>query len=495
MAIKTKVLSKKHKLRAEVLLQKAREIHQAGYLQEAESLYLSLLKKYPNYPDALNLLGVIAHESGDNNLAITRYKKAISIMPSLSYAYNNMGFALQALGRLEEAITSYEKALAINPGFADAQNNLGNIYQELGRTKEAIICYEQTLKIRPNHVMAHHNLAMIRPTLEQIPEIEKQLINPAISETDAMHYHFAIGHILNDAGSYKDAFDHYLNGNSIKRKLITYDSQRQSAYVDELIKAYSKNHFQKNTICGSDSELPVFIIGMPRSGTTLVEQIISSHPQIYGAGELATLTNIEKNIGKKFELSSTYPASISLCDDYTLLKYSAEYLSELNKYSQDTKRITDKMPDNFLRTGLIKTLFPKARIIHCKRDAMDTCTSIFLNSFVNGNKYSFDLTEIGKYYLDYERLMAHWFELFPSEIFEVKYENLVFNQAEISRQLIEFIGLDWNEKCLEFYKNNRAIKTLSSAQVRQPIHKDSIQRWKHYEENLEPLLKILKQHI
>ncbi len=492
MAIRNKVLSKKHKLRAAELLQKAYTCLRSGYLQEAESLSQSVLKKYPNYPDAMNLLGVIAHESGNNELAIARYEKALKIKPNFAYVHNNMGFALQMLGRLEEAIDCYEKAITIKPDFADAQNNLGNVFQEFGRIDEAVACYEQTLKIKPDYVMTYYNLAMIRPNQEQIPIIEKHLTDPALSDSDTMHYHFALGHILNDSGLYKKAFDHYLKGNTIKRKAITYDAQLQSAFVDGLINAYSKDYFQRKTISGSDSEVPVFIIGMPRSGTTLVEQIISSHPLVFGAGELATLTNIEKNIGNQFKSSSIYPASIALCDDATLAKYSTEYLEELNKYSQDAKRITDKMPDNFLRIGLIKILFPNARIIHCQRNAMDTCTSIFLNSFINGNNYSFELTEIGKYYLDYERLMQHWLKLFPTEIFEVKYEDLVLNQDELSRKLIEYLDLDWDEKCLEFHKNKRAIKTLSNSQVRQPMNKNSINRWRHYQEYLEPLINIFE---
>jgi len=186
---------------------------------------------------------------------------------------------------------------------------------------------------------------------------------------------------------------------------------------------------------------------------------------------------------------------MSLCNDSIALKFSAEYLKELNDYSQDSKRITNKMPDNFLKIGLIKTLFPKARIIHCQRNALDTCASIFLNYFTQSNEYSFDLIEIGQYYLDYLRLMVHWHSLFPSEIFDVQYEELVMNQESVSHQLIEYLGLGWDVKCLEFHKNKRAVRTASNLQVRQPMYNNSINRWKRYEEHLEPLIAILKDHI
>lgn len=310
-----------------------------------------------------------------------------------------------------------------------------------------------------------------------------------------MHYHFALGKIFDDIKSFTKAFEHYLKGNTFKRKTIIYDSQNHSAFVDRLIKIYSKKYLQEKTACGSDSKLPVFIVGMPRSGTTLVEQIVSSHPQVYGAGELISLLRIENTIAKQFEASSPYPECMPLCKDSTLLRFSAEYLEELGNHSQDANCITDKMPDNFLRIGLIKTLFPYARIIHCQRNAMDTCTSIFLNYFGNDIRYSFDLTEIGQYYLDYTRLMEYWSSLFPSEILDVQYEELVMNQEIVSRQLIKYLGLEWDENCLDFHNNKRAVRTASSLQVRQPIYRNSINRWKHYEKHLEPLIAILQQRI
>lgn len=492
MAKNNKVLSKKHSLRAAKLLREASKLHQAGYIQEAVAKCMSILEKYPNYHRAMYLLGIIAHQIGQYDLALSYFKQTLAIKPNDANVNNDLGLSLQALGRVEEAKATYEKALDIKPDFAGAHNNLGNIFNELGRVEEAVTCYKQALDIKPDFLMAHYNLAMIKPSKEQVPIIEELLASPSISEKDAMHYHFALGKIFDNNKSFTNTFEHYLKGNTLKRKTITYDSQNHSTFVDRLIKNYSRNYFRDRTKYGSDSNLPVFIVGMPRSGTTLVEQIISSHPQAYGAGELLSLERIEKTITKQFESSSPYPQCMSLCKDPDLLILSAEYLKELGNHSQDTIRITDKMPDNFLRIGLIKTLFPHARIIHCQRNSMDTCTSIFLNYFADGNKYSFDLAEIGQYYLDYTRLMEHWSSLFPSEILNVQYEELVMNQEIVSRQLIEYLGLEWDESCLDFYNNKRAVRTTSNLQVRQPIYNNSINRWKHYEKHLEPLAAIIK---
>jgi len=477
------------------LIQTGLEHHQAGRLQEAEIIYQSILKEQPQHPDALHLLGVIAHTVGKNDIAVNLIETAIKINPDVPDFYNNCGEAYRALQKNDLAIVRYEQALAIKPDYAEPHSNLGITHAEQGQMEEACTHFEQALAIKPNFAEAHHHLTMSKPKQDQVHVIEKLLTNPSISAIDSMRYHYALGNIFDSAKSFTQAFEHYNKANTLKRKSITYDSQSHSDFVDRLIKTYSKSYFQKFTKCGSNSELPTFIIGMPRSGTTLVEQIISSHAQVYGAGELESFRRIEAAITKRFEASNPYPECMSLCDESVVLDFSAKYLGELDNYSQVAIRITDKMPINFLLIGLIKILFPKARIIHCRRNALDTCTSIFLNYFVDANEYSFDLNDIGQYYLDYERLMVHWHGLFPTEIFDVQYEELVMNQEKISRQLIEHIGLEWDDKCLDFHLNKRIIKTASTLQVRQPIYKNSINRWKQYERHLEPLKAILHQLV
>jgi tetratricopeptide (TPR) repeat protein len=587
---------KKNKPTVSELLQNGMAHHQLGRLQEAEAIYLSILKEQPQQPDALHLMGVIAAQVGKHDiavgliesaikinpnvpdfynncgeayralhktdLAISHYEQAIAIKPDFAEPHNNLGIALQGLGRQEDAITHFEQALvikpdyaeahnnqgnslrelgrpddavthfqqslAIRPDFAQAHNNLGNVLQELlrqedaishyeqalaimpdfteahnnlgaalqelGRKEEAISHYEQALAIKPDYAEAHRNLSIIKPGQEQVSIIEQLLKGPPVSEKDVMHYHYSLGNIFDDAKSFDKAFEHYLKANTLKRNTITYNPRKHSVFVDSLIKVYSKSYFQEKYVAGSDSELPVFIVGMPRSGTSLIEQIVASHPQVYGAGELSSIWRIEQAISKQFETSGPYPECMSLCDDAIAVQLSAQHLNEICKYSQDATRITDKLPDNFLRIGLIKTLFPKARIIHCQRNAMDTCSSIFLNYFDKGNEYSFDLTELGQYYLDYVRLMAHWRSLFAVEIFELQYEEIVMDQEKVSRQLVAYLGLEWDKKCLGFYKNKRAVRTTSNFQVRKPIYTKSINRWKQYEKHLGPLMETL-QHL
>ena len=449
------------------------------------------LAAMPDFAEAHSNLGNALKELGRPEEAIAHYERALAIKPDFAMAHYNLGIALDELGRPEEAVTRYERALSIKPDYAEAHHNLGNTLDEVGRRDEAITHYEQALAIKPDYAEVHRNLSRLKPDQEQVSIIEKLLHRPSLSETDATHYHFALGNIYHNGKTFRRAFEHYNKANTLKRKAITYDSRNFTAYVDRLIAAYSKNYFQEVAASGSDSELPVFIVGMPRSGTTLVEQIVSSHPRAYGAGELASLGGFEQEITKQFEAAKPYPECMSLRDESIALEYSRKYLEKLQNYSHDATRITDKMPDNFMRIGLIKTLFPKARIIHCRRNALDTCTSNFLNYFATGNEYSFDLNELGQYYLDYERLMAHWDSLFPSEILAVQYEELVMNQEKISRRLIDYVGLEWDDRCLDFHKNERAVHNLSSMQVRQPIYTQSMNRWKHYEKQLASLIAIL----
>jgi len=467
-------------------------LQKSGRLDDAIARFEQVLALKPDYANAYNNLGTALKEQGKMNEAIARYKQALVIRPDYVGAHNNLGIIFQEQGQLDEAVACYKKALAIKPEFVEAYCNLGIALKQHGRLDEAIHGYEQALAIKPNYTKAIHGLASIRPKQEYILVIKKLLLESSLSDWDAIHCHFALGIIYNDIGMFSKAFKNYDMGNTLKRRNLNYNSKSHSAYVDRLIQVYSKNYFQENPVCVSNSKSHVFIVGMPRSGTTLVEQIVSRHPQVYGAGELSSFQRIENAIAKEFEKSLPYPDCISLCDKFVLEKYSAIYLKEMEGYLKEATRITDKMPDNFLKIGLIKILFPRAKIIHCRRNVLDTCTSIYLNYFDVGNEYSFNLKELGQYYLDYKKIMEHWRKLFSSEIFDVQYEDLVNKQEKVSKELVEYLELEWDEKCMDFYNNERAVKTASNVQVRQPMYKTSIDRWKQYEKYLDPLVTVLK---
>jgi len=469
-------------------------LQELGRLDESITHYQQAIAAMPGYAEAHSNLGNALRLLDRMEEAVKHYQQAIAIKPDFAMAHYNLGTALDESGRPEQAIPSYEQAIALRPDYAEAFHNLGFVQQELGRTDMAVTSYKQALSIKPDYAAVHLHLSMLIPGQEQITVIEQLLNNPSLPEKDAALYHFALGNIYDNAELYDEAFEHYKKANDLKRKTITYDPKYFSDYIDRVMATYTKSFFQDKTGHGAASELPVFIIGLPRSGTTLVEQIISSHPQVYGAGELESIAKIEKSIAVRLAASGAYPESMSSCNDAVKREFTEKYLQDLQRFSQDATRITNKDPGNFHRIGLIRTLFPSARIIHCRRNALDTCTSIYFNHFAKGNEYAFDLAELGKYYLDYDRLMAHWGELFSSEIMLVQYEDLVMNQEETSRRIIDHIRLDWDDRCLEFHENRRAVRTASSAQVRRPIYNSSINRWQHYEKHMAPLAAILREN-
>jgi len=458
--------------------------------------------------------------------AIPRYEQALAMQPDNTLVHKNLGSSLHKVGQWHRAIECFEQALNLRPEYIDARIDLALVLRQLGRSDEALVQFEQAINLDSEHIEAHVNLAvtlrdldqvelaierleelliarptcgalyyhisMIKPERELIPAVEKLVGRPDLSKGNAINCHFALGNFLRNRKAFDQAFSHFHKANTLHRETITYDAKENSQTVDRLIKVYSKRFFQRKRQFGSDSQLPVFILGMPRSGTTLVEQILSSHPLVHGAGELGAIPAVHVSIALQLKYANPPPECMSLIDGRMAEEYSARYLQELALHSATAARITDKLPENFFRIGFIKTLFPNARIIHCQRNALDNCISVFFHYFTD-LKCSFELTELGQYYLDYQRLMSHWQKLFPGEIFTVQYEELVMSQERVSKQLIDYLGLEWDEKCIDFHTNQRAIITPSNIQVRQPMYKHSIDRWKPYKKHLQPLIEMLQQ--
>jgi tetratricopeptide (TPR) repeat protein len=459
------------------------------YLKHAVKLNGNLAVGYHN-------LGLSYKELKDYKNALFCFEKAISINPNLAEPYSDIGVILKNVNQHDKAMNYFKKALSVDPNFFFAKYNIGLTLKELGEKEEAIKYFEEALSIEPASPETHHNLSLLNSKIKNATIIEKYLSNPALNDNDAAIYHYSLGAIYDKDNNFDNAFMHYHKANQLERKKIDYSTERHSLFVDNLIEIYTKSFFNGLKIQGSDSIVPIFIVGMPRSGTTLVEQIVSSHPDVFGAGELLLLVNSEENIIKQIDSNVPYPKCMTEITDSIAKDISNQHLSKLEQYSSQSKHVVDKLPHNFLRIGLIKILFPNARIIHCQRDPLDTCVSIFLNRFALpvGNEFTFDLTELAKYYLDYQRLMMHWQSIFSEEIYDMRYEELVHNQENISKELIEYIGLEWDENCLDFYKNERAVKTMSFHQVRQKIYTGSVKRWKRYQKFLSPLIDIIEKN-
>jgi len=483
----------------------------------------------PKHADAYYYLGLMLEHQELLDEALTAFKQAVNFKPDYAEAYYNIGHILFRQEQFEDAVSAYQYSLQLKPDDADSYNNLGVVLREQGKYDESKNCIKKALELKPDFAEAYNNLAealliegqfdesksALMKAIEIMPEfaqayknlstvkkfgsedneiilrIKSLLNNNEISEDSAIYLNFAIAKIYDDCKDYDLAFEHYKRGNELKHKRCDVNREADKNIINTRTDIFNSDFFKSNVNLGNLSKLPVFIVGMPRSGTTLVEQIIASHPQAYGAGELNYIGK-EINYYIEHQLNSNDSTELKSYFDTTKIQLiTEEYLKHLREYSSDALRITDKMPANFLHLGLIAYMFPKARIIHCQRDALDTCLSIYFQNFSLPMDFAYSLSDIGHWYRNYERLMAHWNEVLAKSILNVQYEKLVEFQEQESRKIINFLGLDWDDACLYFQNEPRTVLTASSWQVRQPIYKSSVKRWKHYEKYLAPLKEAL----
>ena len=335
----------------------------------------------------------------------------------------------------------------------------------------------------------------------QFPEEEQGRLRelaarPDLPIDDSCRLHFALAQLLDRSGAYDEAFAHFRRANDLRKEVDrrcgnVHDPAAQAVYTDRQLAWFTPEYFQRVRGFGSESELPVFVVGMMRSGTSLAEQIIASHPRVHGAGELRDISHLVGTLAQRLGGVSEYPHCLAQLDAAMTRALADEYLQRLRELGGNAIQVVDKFPTNFLYLGLIATLFPRARIIHCRRDPVDTCLSCYFQNFGEPLPFKLDLAHLGHYYREYERLMAHWVRVSPVPIFELCYEELTADQEAVSRRLLAFCGLDWDEQCLRFNETARAVQTASALQVRRPMYRTSVGRSRHYAAHLQPLLQAL----
>ena len=500
-------------------------LKELGNIEESVLCYRRAIELKPDIPETSNNLGVVLQEQGHHQEAVSCFRKALLVKPEFSEAHNNLGLSLKELGDLQGALASCNRALEINPRFAKAFCNQGLILRELGRFGDEEQAYQQALTIDPDCVEAIVNQGrwllsngrmddaersfrraiQLRPgSLEaRVLLAQSRKARPGdenftalsgwtdsgrpLSSVMSVSLHYALGKCFDDMGDFDNAFMHFMQGATLMRSTLEYDADQTSRRFDDIIRVFSPAAIERLKGAGNPSDLPIFVLGMPRSGTTLVERIIASHPQVHGAGELPDLARIVQR--DEAGAAALYPENVEKIDRSVLARWASEYVAILRRRAPESVRITDKMPANFLFIGLLHVMLPNARIIHVRRDPVDTCLSCFIQHFTSGQDYSYDLVELGRYYADYTRLMHHWRDVLPAEaMLEIQYEDLVSHQETEARRLIGFCGLDWDDACMRFHLGNQAIHTASVTQVRQPIYTSSVKRWKNYEKHLAPLL-------
>ena len=450
-------------------------------------------------PDDWFAAGNAAFRQGDVARAATSYQRAVELSPTHADAWVNLGAAYRRLERIEDAAACARTALQLRPDDTRALNNLANALDAQGQFEEAARCYRRAIELRPDDAAAYYNLVNQQPLNDGSPQSEavfeqllrqsKRLDRFSLAEQSALL--FALGKALDARGDVDAAFESFSRANALHRSTLRFDieaAERQAAAIAQQFDAPSLARLAR---AGSASERPIFVVGMPRSGTTLIEQIISAHPDVHGAGEIGVLPTLVSRIrtsgGRGFPY---WAAGLSAAD---LQRLSQDYLRALEPLGGAKPRVTDKTIGNFELLGLIHLLFPNASIIHCRRDIRDVCVSCFTTRFSGGHPYAYDLEELGRYSRLYDRLMAHWGAVLPPErMFAIDYEALVQDLDGWARRLIAHLGLEWTDACLRFYDSQREVRTASFVQVRRPIHQHSVGRWRRFERHLGPLLKTLE---
>ena len=501
-----------------------------GSFGEAMESYRNTARLKPDYAEPYIRLAVISQSQGNYPESVANYRSALRIQPDNAEIYNGLATALALQGKQDQAAPCYQQALRINPDYAEAYVGLGAALMPLGKPHEAMACCEKALEIEPGHVNATAlaaNIAIhlgdkqkayevLRPLLdagiehanvalafgeiskdlgrekEAIAMIEK-LLNGRhmLTAPTKLNMHFSLGKLHDATGDYDKAFAHYRTGNELKP--LTFDPQRHAIETDSIMALHNADFMARMPRASVQSDRPVFIVGMVRSGTSLVEQILASHPSVHGAGELPDIIQTVLSLHSTLGTDLPYPRCMSFLTQDRLDMIAQRYLDHLTELSPSAVRIIDKMPGNFMYLGLIELLFPGARVIHCMRDPMDSCLSAYFQDFSRSHPYSYDLPNLGAFYKDYYRLMQHWKSVLRIPLLEVQYEDLVANQEQVSRKLVEFCGLEWDDRCLQFHETQRFVGTASYDQVRRPLYKKSVARWKNYEEYLNLLKKALEE--
>ncbi|MGI9352959.1 MAG: sulfotransferase [Rhizobiaceae bacterium] len=450
--------------------------------------FMNAVEINPENPNAHVNLGTALLENSDPDKALIHLEKALELDPELFEGHNNLANALAERGSYERAAKSFEKAISIRPEKVEIYNNLGLLHQEWGHFEEAKSTFNRALDVDPNYAQVHFNLSLLYTYTPDHPHLAQMCETLASMKDESPNIdlvHFAMGKAHDDIADYNTAFIHLEKGNAIRKKQLQYDI-RQDEDLFNVIK--SKTATSREVTDGGEqfaqtgNVIPMFITGLPRSGTTLVERILDQHSSVHAAGELNYLDEAVKESGL---LSNPF-------DQDRIAGITRYYMDRIERLAGDSKYVTDKMPLNFRWIGVIRQALPNARIIHVTRNATAIGWSLFRSRFsTEGNGFAYDLENIAKYQHLYRDLMDFWHEQFPGEIFNLDYEQLVENQEKVTRDLLQYLELPWENHCLDITGNQGNVKTLSFKQVRQGVYKGSSEAWKNYEKKLEPLLKRL----
>jgi len=498
-----------------------------GHLGEAEQDLRQAVILAPDDAGIINNLGSLLHLQDKNSEAIPLLERVVQMRPDNVNAIFNLATALTSCGRFKEAVAYYEKAIYAKPDFYECYIRLANISMNIGDYTQARSLFEQVLASAPDHPGAISGMAtlltreggyeesyrlvrklinnntLLPSTIETYGELarrydvqadaitvaERYLDDPTLHYMDKSKVCFTLGKLYDGNQEYDAAFKYYALANRYAPQ--EFSPKEHSDYIGRIIAAFNHEDMRSLPRAKRKYETPIFIVGMPRSGTSLVEQMLSCHPDVHAGGELLYMVSLVNSLPGITGIKSRFPEINKALKQEHIDTLTRNYQEQLTKLSSTARRITDKLPSNYLHLGLIARIYPHAKIINCLRDPRDSALSIFFQNFQSLQPFATDLGHIAHYYKSYRRLMDHWDAVLGMPILHLRYEELVENFEDKARSVVDFCGLEWDDRCLKFHESSRVVKTASYAQVRRPIYKKSVARWKHYEKHLSPLYEVL----
>ena len=467
-----------------------------SHFDDAERFLKRAIKLAPDFLLALLDLGDIYKNQNRYHEAVACFEKAIEIAPNRPKPYLQLASTLAPAADLDEPIKIYQRCLEIAPGHPAALLNLGHHLKTVGRLEEGIQSYEECIRVRPDNGETYWSLANLKTykfSNEQIAEMERRSSQEELSPNSRINFLFALGKAHDDRKEYEKAWHYYQRGNEEQRGEINYDPVYTEVTNDKIIETFTKELIDKYSGLGNPDKSPIFVIGLPRSGSTLLEQIIASHSQVEGTSELPYLNRVSNSLSKNRVDGVNYPEAVMELQERHLKQLGTDYLDAAEIHRVEKKPyFIDKMPNNFPHLGFLHCILPNAKIIDARRNPMDACVGNLRQLYASGQHFSYDQTDIGEYYLQYQRLMDHWHEVMPGKILTCQYEETVGDLESQVKRILEYLELPWEDNCLNFHETERSVRTPSSEQVRQPIYTRSMGKWRRYESELDELKEVLE---
>jgi tetratricopeptide (TPR) repeat protein len=463
-----------------------------GRYADAETLLARCLELAPGFLGARHNYATILHRQGKSEAALAEADRILAEEPRNPGFRNLRAAILARIGEYAESIAEYQAVLAEYPQQPKVWMSMGHALKTAGRNAESIEAYRRCIALAPHVGEAYWSLANLKTfrfTDDEVVTMRAQLARPDLSDEDRFHFEFSLAKALEDAGGYEESFAHYVQGNRLRRAMIRYDADENHAHVERSKKLFTRQFFAERAGWGAPATDPIFVVGLPRSGSTLIEQILASHSQVEGTMELPDVAILARQVGQRTSRGDTaYPRALGKFSAQELAGFGERYVQQTRiQRKAGTPFFIDKMPNNFMHVGFIHLMLPNARIVDARRHPLGCCLSGFKQHFARGQNFTYDLGEIGRYYRDYVELMAHFDDVLPGRVHRVLYENMIEDTEGEVRRLLEYCGLPFEAGVLRFHENQRAVRTASSEQVRRPINREGMDQWRHFEPWLQPL--------